>query len=173
MFKIGDTVLYGSDGVCKINEVTKKVFSGIEIDYYVLVPVFNNRSTIFVPVNNKKLTDKIKPILSAENIYEIICSTEESPKWIENDIERAEIFKNIVSAGDLKDVVWLVKSICLHKEYLLKIGKNLHKTDELVLKDAIRIIYEELSLTLKISKDDIGDIVCRKMSLDTLINIIV
>ncbi|MBR3933298.1 MAG: CarD family transcriptional regulator [Clostridia bacterium] len=170
MFKIGDTVLYGSDGVCKISEVTKKVFGGTEIDYYVLTPVFDNRSTIFVPIKNKKLTDKMKSILNAEDIYKIICEVEDEPQWIKSDPERSEVFKNIVSGGDLKAVIRLIKSVCIHRDEVLKNGKKLHKSDEAAFKDAVRILYEELSLTLKISKEDIGDIVCRKVPFDTLIN---
>ena len=49
MYKKGDTVLYVSEGVCKITDITEKKFGDDSIEYYILTPVFNNRSTFFVP----------------------------------------------------------------------------------------------------------------------------
>lgn len=162
--------MYGSDGVCKITEITQKIFGGEAIGYYILTPVFNNRSTIFVPLKNKKLTDKMQAVMSAENIGNIIKQTEDNPEWIDNDLKRSETFKHIISAGNTKELVYLIKAVCIHKEEIFKKGKKLHKADETTFKDAIRILHEELSLSLSVSKDDIEDIVCKKMSFDDLIN---
>lgn len=169
MFKVGDTVLYGSDGVCTINEISEKIFGNTSIEYYVLVPVFDKRSTFFVPVKNENLVGKMHHVLSGEEILEIISSSYAELEWIENDLKRGELFKGIISCGDFKKIVDLARCITNHKEEILKKGKKLHKTDETIYKEALKILYEEIALSFEVLKDDIADIVCRKISFENLI----
>ena len=73
-YSVNDTVLYGAEGVCRVAEIIQRDFGSGTVDYYVLRPVYNENSTIFVPVNNPALTDKIRRVLSADEIREIIRS---------------------------------------------------------------------------------------------------
>lgn len=168
MFKIGDNVLYGSDGVCRITEITEKVFGDTAIEYYILTPVFDNRSTIFVPTKNEKLVSRMHYVLSIDEIKEIINNTDDTV-WIDNDAERSEIFKKIISCGELDSIASVAKAISLHKEEITQKGKKLHKSDEIVYKEAIKILYEEMAMVINVSKDDIIDIICQKIPLDNLI----
>lgn len=169
MFKVGDTVLYGSDGVCKIEEITQKVFGGSAIEYYVLKSVFDNRSKIFVPTKNQKLIEKMHHVLSSDEIRDIVESCPEYAQWTDDDVKRSSEFKEIISGGDIKDIALMVKSIICHKEEISKKGKNLHKADELIFKDAVKILYEEFALVMDITKDDVTDIICKKTAVDDLI----
>lgn len=163
MYKIGDTVLYGSEGVCKITQITEKSFGDTAIEYYILTPVFNERSTFFVPTKNETLVSRMKPILTNGEIMELINNTDESDGWIENDIERKEVFRSIISSGEIKSVISIFKSIIHHKEMLDTAGKRLHKADEMVLKESQKILYEELAMEMELSKDDVVNIVCSKI----------
>ena len=49
MFCVGQTVLYGSNGVCMVDDVTEKRIGKTKMQYYVLKPLCNNTSTLFVP----------------------------------------------------------------------------------------------------------------------------
>ncbi len=163
MYKIGDTVLYGSEGVCKITQITEKCFGDSAIEYYILTPVFNERSTFFVPTKNETLVSRMKPILTNGEIMELISSTDETDEWVENDIERKELFKSIISSGEIKSVISILKSIIHHKEMLDSVGKKLHKADETVLKESQKILYEELAMEMELSKDEVIDIICSKI----------
>ena len=163
MYKIGDTVLYGSEGVCKITQITEKCFGDSAIEYYILTPVFNERSTFFVPTKNETLVSRMKPILTNGEIMELISSTDETDEWVENDIERKELFKSIISSGEIKSVISILKSIIHHKEMLDSVGKKLHKADEMVLKESQKILYEELAMEMELSKDEVIDIICSKI----------
>ena len=72
MFKIGERVLYGAEGVCEIIDITEKRFNEVSALFYVLKPSFSNSSTFFVPSENEKLTSKMKPVISLEEIQKII-----------------------------------------------------------------------------------------------------
>ena len=79
MYKTGDTVLYGSEGVCKITDITEKQFGDVSIEYYILTPVFNNRSTFFVPTKNETLVSRMRPILTNREILDLITNAVSVP----------------------------------------------------------------------------------------------
>ena len=63
-YQINDTVMYGADGVCIISEITERKI-GTEIHkYYILKPVYDNKSTIMVPFANEHLVGKMKELLT-------------------------------------------------------------------------------------------------------------
>ena len=84
MYNVNDTILYGSHGVCKIVGIEEKDFSGNRENYYVLQPVYSENSTIYVPCSNKKLADKMRRVLTPQEIYQIIRAMPyEDTDWIE------------------------------------------------------------------------------------------
>ena len=101
MININDTILYGSEGVCTVVDIVERDFGGKAMQYYVLKPVYNNSSTIYVPVHNEALTAKMRRILSKEEIYDIIQAMPgEESMWIEDENERKEKYKEILHRGD-------------------------------------------------------------------------
>ena len=46
MFAVNDTVVYGVQGICVIDEITKRDFGGKSEDYYVLHTVFGNNCVV-------------------------------------------------------------------------------------------------------------------------------
>ncbi len=165
MFSIGDTVLYGNDGVCRISEITEKSFGSSTSLYYILVPVFNNRSTVFVPKDNERLVSRMQAILPVDEIKGLIEACDEGIAWIDADSERAEYFKSLISGGEFPKILNMARCILKHRDEIMSNGKKLHKSDENILKDAVRIVYEELAMSVDVLKDDIADIICRKKSI--------
>lgn len=156
MFNINDTILYGSHGICTIDDITEQKFGHETNKYYVLRPANNVSSTIYVPLNNKKLTAKMRRILSVDEIYELIKEMPDATtEWIENKNERNERFRSILASGDRREIIKLIKVIHQHKEELKLIGKKLHASDEQFFKEAEKIIYEEFALVLNIRYDQV------------------
>ena len=52
MYKIGDTVLYGREGVCKIKDIVTRKLNNIDKQYYFLTPL-DDHITILVPTDNE------------------------------------------------------------------------------------------------------------------------
>ena len=63
MFQVNDTIMYGTQGVCKIVDITEKDFMGTKKEYYVLKPMNDAAATVFAPVNNEKIERKMRKIL--------------------------------------------------------------------------------------------------------------
>lgn len=156
MYKVNDTIMYGTQGICKIVEITEKDFMGTKKEYYVLKPINNTGATLFAPVNNEKIEAKMRRILSEEEIYELIDTMPyEEVNWIDNENERKETYKRIIAGGDRAELIKMMKALYSHKQKREADGKHLYLSDERFFKEAERILYDEFQYVLKVQRDDL------------------
>ncbi len=155
MFCTGQTVLYGSNGVCMIDGVTEKRIGGCKMEYYVLKPVSTGTSTLFVPVSNQQLVGKIRCVLTAEEAEKILNNLPECGEWNDNKLERSESFKSIISSGDSVELIRLIRLISFHERQQVKKGKRLYLSDERFLKEAEKMICEEFSIVLNTTRESV------------------
>ena len=134
MYSIGEVVLYGSNGVCEITEITTKKIGKDSIEYYVLKPVCSDSSTLFVPTQNEMLVSRMRVVLSSDEIKDILSQKTDNEIWIDNKAERCEKIKEIISGGDCMKLVELIRRMHFHSKLQLKKGRRLHITDERFLK---------------------------------------
>lgn len=164
MYSINDTVLYGANGVCRISDICQKDFSGAVKDYYILRPLSNEALTIFVPVNNKILTDKMRRILSKDEICDLISSVSDEPiSWIEDDAERKEHYRSIILSGNRGEILKMIRELYIHKQEQQSKGKKMHLSDEQFLKEAERLLYSEFSLVLNIKTDEVPSFIAKRI----------
>ena len=156
MFQVNDMVLYGTNGVCKLVDIDVRDCGGRMVEYYILKPIYASNSTVFVPVNNEKLTSKMRYVLTKEEIDEKIrLIPESSPGWIDDERTRKERFKDIVSRADTFELIQLIKTLLEHQEAVMARGKKLHVADERMLQEAEKMICDEFSYVLGISKEEV------------------
>lgn len=99
MFSINDTIIYGNYGICTIIGKQNMTVDSVTGSYYVLKPVFEDSSTLYLPVGNEKTEEKMRRILSAEEIYAIIKEIpDEETIWIDNEKEQKSVTKTFCSA---------------------------------------------------------------------------
>lgn len=149
MFTQGETVIYGTNGVCRIDGVTQMDITGEKKDYYVLKPVFNGRSTLFVPTDNEKLVGRMRPLITEAGIKALakkFASIE--PLWIEDEDERKARCAAALADNDRETALALIKAIRVHRDRQFDIGKKLHVADERFLKDAEKLLREEAAFVL-------------------------
>jgi len=157
MFQVNDVIIYGAHGVCKITGAEEKTVSGKKKTYFVLRPVGDKGSTIFVPTDNELVLRKMRRLLTKEEIHKLIDSMpQENAVWVENENERKEFYKNILAKGDHLELIQMIKAIYAHKEEQEAKGKRLHMSDERFFKDAEQTLYNEFQYVLDIgSKDEL------------------
>ena len=73
MFEIGEYIVYGVKGVCRIEDITHIDISGADKDrlYYVLAPVGDGSGRIYAPTDNQKIT--MRKVISREEADQLIC----------------------------------------------------------------------------------------------------
>ena len=155
MFCVGQTVLYGSNGVCMVDDVTEKRIGKTKMQYYVLKPLCNNTSTLFVPTANQQLVSKMRRILTEDEAEAVLRDLPPCGDWNDNKQERSEQFRAIITEGSCVELIRLIRLVRTHEQEQLAGGKRLHITDERFLKEAEKMICEEFSLVLHISRDEV------------------
>ncbi len=164
MFKVNDTIMYGTQGICKITEITTKDFMGTKKEYYVLRPIHDAAATLYAPVNNEKIEAKMRRILSEEEIYELIETMPyEEANWIENENARRERYKQIIADGNRTELIRMIKALYIRKKQREADGKHLYLSDERFFKEAERILYDEFQYVLKIKKDELMNFIFERI----------
>ncbi len=156
MFNVGDTVLYGKEGVCILSAVEKKKF-GTEIrEYYVLSSLNKENSKIFVPTDNENLVASMRRVLGEDDIKKLVAEINAGePLWISDDNERREEYRRIVAEADCRALGKCLRGLYNRKEELKVQGKKLRRFDEDFYVQGQNILFNELSYVLKISKDKV------------------
>ena len=157
MFNVGDVIIYGTQGVCRIVGIEEKAISGAKKNYYVIKPVNDIGPTIFAPTSNENILKKMRKLLTEEEINKLIDSMpDEKMVWMSNVNERKELYKALLAGGDHAALIQMIKALYANKKEREAAGKRLHMMDENFFKDAERVLYNEFQYVLKLrSKDDL------------------
>lgn len=151
MFEKGEYVVYGTKGVCQVEDITHVDMPGADKErlYYVLCPVHNTSGKIFSPIDNQKIV--MRKVISEDEAKELIAeipSIEEL--WISNEKEREAKYKEAVLSCDYKDWVGVMKTLYLRKQRRIAQGKKVTALDEKYLHLVENELYDELSIALHI-----------------------
>jgi len=149
MFNVGEHVVYGNSGVCKIEAVGPLDVGGISKDrlYYTLIPVDSKGSRVFTPVDNKKVV--IRSTISAEEAMNLIDDIKNVETiWAEDEKGRESIYKESLKSCDCRELVKIIKTLYLRKQARITDGKKVAITDERYLKIAEESLFGELAFSL-------------------------
>lgn len=166
MYKIGDTVVHPTVGVCRISAITEESFAGADkMQYYVLKTVYNSSSTVIhIPVDGVKV--KLRKLLSGNEIKDIIHSVSvKEPLWIENSAERKEAFAKIMQEGDYGKILQMICEIHLKQAERIDNGKKPYVSDSKVLSAAEKLLYQEFAHILDIELDKVADFVIGELNI--------
>ena len=94
MFKKGEYIVCGNNGICKVTDVTTLNMAGTPKDrvYYILKPVYAEASTVYIPVDNHKVA--LRAALTEKDVHKLIKKIPDLDLiWVENDkqIGRAHV----------------------------------------------------------------------------------
>lgn len=155
MYNISDYVIYRKD-VCRIKEIKEK--NGI--NYYVLAPIDDDSLKIELPVENNIL----KELISKEDalkLIEMIPSIEPiecNDKLIENE------YKNLLSTGNKEDLIRIIKTTYIRNKERLDNKKKISDKDNNYFNKAEKILYNEFSIVLDMSCDEVKNYIIDKVS---------
>ena len=85
MFKVGDYIVHGRNGVCKVVDITHLDMSGVDKDqlYYALVPMKSEDSKIFYPVDSDKVV--MRSVVTKDQAKDLVSEIKDiEPMRIEN-----------------------------------------------------------------------------------------
>lgn len=156
MFEKDQLIMCGGHGVCRVVNIT-----GNPVDrrdkvrkYYVLEPLFEKGSTIYMPVDNEKVI--MRRIMTREEAEELTKRvTEIDTVWIQEEKNREQMYKEAIRTYDCRSLVQIIKTLYLRKQNRLQEGKKVLSSDEQYLRKAEELLYSEMSVALSIPKEEV------------------
>lgn len=166
MYQIGEIIIYGSNGACRVEKVGSVEMDGLPKGktYYTLKPVYANGGTVFTPVDNQKVV--MRPIISreeAEDLIEHIESVE--TLWVEDEKKRELQYKEAMKTCDCREWVKVLKTLHYRRVSRIAEGKKATASDEKYLRLAEDSLYGELALALDIKRDEVGKYIEERVKL--------
>ncbi len=151
MYKIGDDVIYSSQGVYRVVDIREETALGEVRNYYVLSESDSSSSSaVFVPVGGETEKTVLRPLMSESDALILIDRYDTIPpcEWINDTRPRAAAFKKLIDSGDRISLISLIKSIDSKQAERTREGKKPFLADEHTRERAIRLLCSELACVL-------------------------
>ena len=147
MFQPGDLVVYGTTGVCRVEEITKPNLTGADRNrsYYLLKPLYQD-GVIYTPAEGGKVP--MRPVISAgeaEALIDLIPSIQAEACRAPTLQALAQHYQSAVRSHDCRDLVELMMSIYVKRQ------------------QAERLLYGELSIALDIPFEEVQPYIARRV----------
>ena len=165
MFEIGDYVVYGETGVCRVESVGKLDSCVAQRDkiYYTLSPQYMKESTIFTPVNNQKV--RMRAVMTREEALELIDHMKViSTLCIQDERHRETEYKEILRNCESEEIVKLIKTIYERNRKRNVDGKKITVSDDRYFKRAEDTLYGELAVSLSMDKEEVKAFVIERIA---------
>lgn len=154
MFSAGDLVVYGGEGVCRVEMIGASNIQGTDKGkmYYFLTPLYRT-GQVMTPVDTPVL---MRPVLSREEADELIAALPAlAPEGPENVNMRGakEYFRAVVTSYDCLRIAVLIKYASCRRSRALGHGKKVSQLEERYLKRAMEQLYGELAVALDMERN--------------------
>jgi CarD family transcriptional regulator len=166
LYQIGELIIYGGDGVCRVEAIGPLNMRGAQKgqDYYTLAPLYRT-GTIFTPVDT---TVYMRPVITREEAEELIAQIPEVEAEIyENSNPRllAEHYQTFLKSYDCTQLVRLIRAIYAKGRRAVSRGRRLGLVDERCMKQAEEMLHGELAVALDIPVEQVQDYINQSLQM--------
>lgn len=158
MFKVGEYIVYGMNGVCRVEDIGVMDLNGVDSDkeYYTLAPLYTKGSKVYTPVDNQKVVMRL--VVSKEKAYELIDNMQSVNEIeVEDDKRRELAYKDAIKSCECVEWIRIMNTVTKRKQERIAQGKKMSACDERYLKAAQDHLYGELAISLGLEKAEVGE----------------
>ena len=165
MFQIGDLVVYGTTGVCRVEEIARPNLTGADRNrqYYLLKPLQQD-GVIYTPVDNQKVP--IRAVISAreaEALIDLIPTIQAEACRAPTLQALAQHYQSAVRSHNCRELIEMMMSIYAKQQQAEAQHRRLGMVDERFMKQAERLLYGEFSAALGIPFEEVQPYIARRM----------
>lgn len=157
MYKKGDYVVYRHD-ICTIKDIRKNKLNGIT--YYVMNPIDDDSLIIDIPIEDRM--GHLRDVISSDNAKKLIERIPNINPIEDINEKNLEIkYKELLATGKYDDLIKIIKTTFLRNESRTNNKKKISEKDNNYFKIAEKYLYNELSISLNMSVEDVKDYIFR------------
>lgn len=164
MFEIGEFIVYGNNGVCRVDDVGHiSLVAGIPKDriYYTLTPIYQKGSTIYTPVDNERVV--MRQVISGIQALELLNELEDIELLnVENEKERESVYNKTLQSCECRDFIKIIKTVYTRMQKRQAEGKKMTNSDRKYFKLAEEGLHGELAVALDIEKNAVSALIAEK-----------
>jgi CarD family transcriptional regulator len=154
MYQKGALIVYGSCGVCRVEEIGPlKGMGDKKRDYYTLAPVFGS-GVVYTPVDTGVY---MRPVLSREEVEQLISRLPELEG--EEDVSNLRALTERCHAAfeshQCEDLLRLIKTLHRKGQMAVKQGRRLGLTELKYRKHAEELVHGEFAVALGIPYEEV------------------
>ena len=156
MFQVGDYIVYGINGICRVEDVCASPYDKTDPrTYYLLVPVNNPMSsTIYTPVCNERVP--MRRLMTAEEIDALIAAMPAIELLaVPVEKQRREIYRTTIGTLAPEGYVQVIKTVHRRREELTAAHKHFPVTDLEYGRLAKHLLYSECAHVLGLAEDGV------------------
>lgn len=155
-FKLNDMVMHCREGLATISSTTKMG----EREYFIVHSVHGDGEAIYVPFATAE--NIIRPVMTKDEAESLINKIKLIKKeFNSNTKQRRDAFRKRLNSGDIKDIAYLFAQNILYTKEPEDV--KLGAADIEMLEFAQNFLLDELSLSYRISREEILDFVINKL----------
>ena len=162
MFEKGEYIIYGSNGVCEVQDYISPGSENSRV-YYVLAPMRSKGSTIFSPVDNQKVL--MRKVMTKEEAKEFL---REIPEYEDMEIRESRTqeqqYREVLQSCSSTDSLCLLKALYTRKRKREAAGRRITAVDEKYLSLTRDRIVNELSVALDMDVEAADRLLTDQMS---------
>jgi len=160
MYQIGDLILYGRTGVCRVENIN--CASADAPACYTLRPLYQ-KCCITIPVDSDKIFTR--PIISKDQAQQLIREMPDIPAEPYHNRNLNQLrshYKEWIESHSCRELVAMAKSLHLKRLEAEAQKKKFGAVDERFMKEAEDLLYGEFAAALEIERSEVPDyIACR------------
>lgn len=164
MFRVGENVVYGQCGICRVEGVGPLPDSPADGRlYYTLQPFFSTE-VIYTPVDGKVF---IRPALNREQAEAAVRAIPEvrGEACTERNLTvMREKYESAFRDYDCADLIGLIKSIYVKNQSAITNGRRIGQMDQRYMKRAEELLHGELAVALGIAREEVAPYIERTLA---------
>ena len=165
MYGVGDRVMYGAHGVCRVSGTEERTIDRKKRIYLVLEPAVGASAKYYVPTFNETAMAKLSPILTQNELEGLLSSPEvRDAYWIPDENRRKQSYRELITSGDRTRLVRAIYTLYRHRDRQSAAGRKVHICDENFLHDAERVVTGEIELILGMDSRTAREYLQQKLS---------
>lgn len=156
MFEIKGYVFYGTEGICRVDDIVAAPFSGIDpnVKYYVLHSTHGGNNTSFVPVEGAE--SLMRRIMSEAELTTFIGKISSLTLFEEESLKQMKEKYNLaLRSGDPLEWMRVIKTVNARMLDGREGGKKVSDAEVAISNNAKRYLYKEISIVLDIPEENV------------------
>ncbi len=155
MFEIGEYIVYGSSGICRVADIGPSPYDKADPRvYYLLIPLHNPMSsTIYTPVDNDRVP--MRRLMTLEEIEALLCAIPGiDVLCVPIEKQRREIYRNALATLCPQSFVQVIKTVDRRRAELTAARKHVPVSDLEYGRLARHLLCSECAQVLGVSEEE-------------------